>query len=125
MNVGAFADIKEKYPWWPIPILAIVLLVGAAWLLRSVVRQPDLMSSESMAENVDVYFSDTDTTMAVPRGRIIGELSLLNAAADQNTRLKNPANGKLSGVVKDEAEWKRLIVIVNATRIAPTATPEK
>ncbi len=109
-NVRAL--IKQK-PWigWAV---AGVLLVVAVYLafFRSAGGGDDF-SPEKMQSMVTIRFSDTDTTEELPWGRVMKELSGRPGKLDGTVGINNPATGKPTGFIFNQAEWDRIVGQIN------------
>jgi hypothetical protein len=119
MDTYELKHLYQERKWLFNAAAGVLLLCVAFWGYRLVFAKADgLMTSESLAADVSVTFSDTGETIKMPRGDVIRQLLDRPGSAPlaPTERIGHPKTGKQTGMVGSESAWKKLIDEVNTER---------
>lgn len=94
----------------------VVLSLFAAWRMWGV--GPDTNSAAFLSQMVQMRCEETGATWEERRGVIEAELRGIPGDLGAKARVENPATGRATGVMADEAEWRRTIERINREKRA-------
>ena len=96
---------------WLVTLVAAVVLAGA-W--RFWPRRPDTNGAAFLSSMVRMKCEETGKTWEERRGVVEAELRGMAGQVGEGARVSSPlAEGRATGVMADEGEWKRTIERIN------------
>lgn len=99
----------EDRPWLVWVLGAVLLTAGGYWGWRLLSSGSNGFSSETLAEDVTIKYTDTGKTAVIMRGSVVRELSARKLPIDPSVGLRNPETNKNTGFPENEALWKQII----------------
>lgn len=114
-------EIINQKPWIGWVVAGAFLLTGASYFFWSKNTQ-SIYSADKLQEVVSIKFTDDNSTMTMPRGRLMKLLSE-RSQLNENEGIPNPKTGKLTGFLYDEAEWKEMVSRINSEKAAAGNLP--
>jgi hypothetical protein len=105
--------------WLVYAAAGVAVLFLSFWGYRLVFAGGDsLMTTDSLAEDLPVKFTDTGETITMARGDVVRQLLDRpgNAPLPPETRIGHPKTGKQTGIVGSEPSWKKFLDSINVER---------
>ncbi len=110
-------DTINQKPWLGWTLAGAFLAVGVGYFAWSRTAASDPYNPERLQEIVTIKFTDDNSTMQIPRGRLekmLAERPELN----ENEGITNPKTQKPTGFLYNEADWKEMVKRINADKAA-------
>lgn len=111
--------LLQERKWLVYAAIGVAVLFVGFWGYRIVFGGNDgLMTSESLAEDVTVKFTDTGESIKMPRGDVVRQLLDRpgNTPLPETTRVGHPKTGVQTGIVGSDSTWKKFIDEINVER---------
>jgi hypothetical protein len=112
-RMGIRETINQK-PWIGWVLAGVFLLVGVGYIVWGKSTE-SVYSADRLQETVTIKFTDDNSTMTMPRGRLMKLLSERPQLVESEG-ITNPKTGKPTGFLYNEADWKAMVQRINAEK---------
>jgi hypothetical protein len=109
----------EERKWLVYTAGGVLALFLCFWGYRVVFGGSEsLMTTDSLAEELSVKFSDTGESVTMARGDVVRQLLERPGSTPlpPETRVGHPKTGKQTGMVGSESSWKKFLDQINVER---------
>jgi hypothetical protein len=111
--MGIRETINQK-PWIGWVLAGVFLMIGVGYIVWGKSTQ-SVYSTDRLQETVTIKFTDDNSTITMPRGRLMKLLSERPQLVESEG-ITNPKTGKPTGFLYNEADWKAMVQRINAEK---------
>jgi hypothetical protein len=103
----------NKSPWIGWVFAGLLLCASIFFYFRSRSAGADPYSPQRMTEMVTIRFTDDDSEITMPRGRLDKQLRQSGDHLDPTIGITNPKTGKPTGFLVAKDDWDAMIARIN------------